>query len=40
LAIQFIENFKEYEDSVGPDVIAAGPQIPENKKKAAIKQIK
>ena len=39
LAIQFIENFKEYEDSVGPEVIAAGPQVPEGKK-AAIKQIK
>ena len=39
LAAQFIENFKEYEDSVGPEVIAAGPQIPPGKK-AAIKQIK
>ena len=39
LAAQFIENFKEYEDSVGPEVMAAGPQIPSGKK-AAIKQIK
>ncbi len=39
LAAQFIENFKEYEDSVGPEVIAAGPQLPASKK-AAIKQIK
>ncbi len=39
LAEQFIENFKEYEDSVGPEIIAAGPQIPSGKK-AAIKQIK
>ena len=39
LAEQFIENFKEYEESVGPEIIAAGPQIPSGKK-AAIKQIK
>jgi phosphoenolpyruvate carboxykinase (ATP) len=39
LAAQFIDNFKEYENSVGPQIIAAGPQIPPGKK-AAIKQIK
>lgn len=39
LAALFIENFKEYEDNVGPEIIAAGPQIPA-RKKAAIKQIK
>ncbi len=39
LAVQFIENFKEYEESVGPGVIAAGPQLPTGKK-AVIKQIK
>ena len=39
LAEQFVENFKEYEDSVGPDVVSAGPRIPTGKK-AAIKKIK
>ncbi len=39
LAAQFIENFKEYEPSVGPEIIAAGPQIPPAKK-ANIKKIK
>jgi phosphoenolpyruvate carboxykinase (ATP) len=39
LAVQFIENFKEYQDTVGPEVIAAGPQLPTGKK-PATKQIK
>ncbi len=39
LAAQFIENFKEYEPSVGPEIIAAGPQIPPIQK-ANIKKIK
>lgn len=39
LAIQFVENFKEYESSVDAKILAAGPRIPDHKK-ATIKKIK
>ncbi len=39
LAIQFVENFKEYESSVDRKIVAAGPRIPDGKK-ATIKKIK
>ena len=39
LAIQFVENFKEYEKSVDAKIVAAGPRVPDNKK-ATLKKIK
>ena len=39
LAIQFVENFKEYESPVDAKILAAGPRIPDHKK-ATIKKIK
>ncbi|MBI4385199.1 MAG: phosphoenolpyruvate carboxykinase [Nitrospinae bacterium] len=40
LAAQFIENFKEYEDNVSPEIRAASPRIDTAKPRATIQKIR